>query len=209
MIRPGYILERFRSDQAALQSFVDELHSRSPNFELRSLIGRHISDWFKLGRVTNRLFSKYPDLEKISIQTYVRGTNSPHAEAIYTPYTESSEPMIKAQIRFLNFLLNPHNEYFGGPCRKCNRYFIGKTRRRKRVYCSQACGRTVSSRQATKQKRELVRTELVKKIEEEIAGMDFSPDWKRRIVKRCPEITLHIITRALNAGEIKAPQEKH
>jgi len=49
----------------------------------------------------------------------------------------------------------------------------------------------------------------VKKIEEEIAGMDFSPDWKRRIVKRCPEITLHIITRALNAGEIKAPQEKH
>jgi hypothetical protein len=208
MIAPGQVLERFGSQQNALAAFVDELNSRTPNFELKTHIGGYIQDWVDLGRSTNHLFAKHPDLMQVSIHTYVVGRDSAQAEAVFTPNTESGDPALQAKCRFLNFLLNERNEYLGGPCRECSRYFVRKTKRRRSIYCGQKCGRKASSREAARKRRESGRDKLLKTLKAEIDTAKFTSDWKQRIVRKDPDITLNFITRALNSGKVRAPTRK-
>jgi hypothetical protein len=203
---PGrFILRRFASDQAALESFVDELNRPKKGSRFRLTLDPLIRDWFELGKNSGKFFAKHPYMERIPITGLLHGLDSPQAGVIFTSRPGPNRRKFAANELFLNFLLNPRNEYFGGPCPECKRYFTCTTKRKKRVFCDQKCGKKTSSRLAAANTRERDRQEKLQKLRDAIGSAKFAPDWKQRISKN-EDVKLAFITRAVNAGEIVAPR---
>jgi predicted RNA-binding Zn ribbon-like protein len=121
---------------------------------------------------------------------------------------DGSDPVMAASKLFLSFLLNPYNVRLRGPCPRCDKYFLAKNQRKKRIYCSMTCGHGVTAREANKIRRRHERKNIIARANASLL------QWaKTRRVKQWKEwvhdntlISKNLLTRMVKEGEIKLPR---
>ena len=110
--------------------------------ELRRLV----KAWMKSGPNLRKLFKQEPELEqKTKHRTttfWPTDSGMGHLEWVESPYPigETSQEVAKdaAFQDFMSLITNPEWELLGGPCPRCDDYFL-KTIRGRKLYCSRKC----------------------------------------------------------------------
>jgi hypothetical protein len=130
------------------------------------------------------------------------------------PKGDSLDPNSTARFEFLSLTLNPDCDKLGGPCPRCEKYFIRKTARLS-VYCSPRCASQDSAIKRTNEVREerhkdkLALAEKARDRWKELLRKGRTKkDWKEWIAASNPEITVRFLTRAVNKGELVAPPQE-
>jgi hypothetical protein len=178
--------------------------------ELRRLV----QAWFRSGPNVQKLLGANPmlDQEARKFRPHfipTKGRTAALAFLVTPEYSSTADPLEIALAHFLAFLLNPHNEKLGGPCKHCGRYYLKNTKRQN-VYCTQRCGLKQSSQNAIdkSRKREYEKKLLKAKLSmEEWAAMKTTKDWKVWVSGRA-FISKNWLTRAVKKGELVEPAQK-
>jgi hypothetical protein len=115
---------------------------------------------------------------------------------------------------FYYFLLGPEPWRLGGPCPKCGKYYVRRTRQQS-VYCSHRCAsqatairRTVELRQQMKEQKLAAAKEGIAKYEELVTRRRARHGWKEFVAAHYPEITSKFLTRAVNQGKLHPPKQE-
>jgi hypothetical protein len=126
------------------------------------------------------------------------------------PYPATDLIRDEARLMFLNLLLCPLRERLSEkPCARCENYYLKATDRRK-VYCSQKCGRADTARSAREQKLRHHREDKLKRAAAAAAewlSARTKLDWKRWVAKRHPDIKLTFLTQAVNSKKLSEPRK--
>lgn len=179
--------------------------------DMQAELERLIKRWMKSGPNLRKLFRKYPELARRartgstvlyalpSGRGYLEWTPIAHEGAALTPEHQALE-------YFMTLITNPQWEMLGGPCRRCEDFFLKKTRR-PRVYCSRTCGSRITGAQAVSRHRQ---QERAKKIEVAQRAIGKYSEHKRRLawkewVSNQTGYSANWITRAVNKGELRRP----
>ncbi len=107
-----------------------------------------------------------------------------------------------AVVWFNALTLNPFWHKLGGPCDRCEKYYI-KTRRDQKVYCGRGCGRFVSAKKSTRKRLDGERTKKVDRVQTLIREWDAlrirpQMDWKQWVHRRDNDISPKWLTTAIN-----------
>ena len=97
-------------------------------------------------------------------------TESGGAMLAFSPSTyDSGLPRVEAAALhfFMNFLIDPRWDRLGGPCARCDRYYIKNTVRQNK-YCSPECGRNSTATAATRKALDCQKKEKLECAEEAI-----------------------------------------
>jgi hypothetical protein len=120
---------------------------------------------------------------------------------------ERPDPRRIALGNFIDFLLNPFNEKLGGPCKRCGKYYVKRTKRQA-VYCSKRCGRRQTALSASRKRRKQEHLDRLKLAKQMVLGWvktNKSQSWKEWIHSREPTISKNWLTRAVRKGELVEP----
>jgi hypothetical protein len=109
---------------------------------------------------------------------------------------------------FTSLMTHPRIEAFGGPCKRCSRYYLRKTTRQS-IYCSRRCGAASHATFYTRARREKIHKEKLDLAKSAVA--EWTPgrnnrDWKRGVAREAG-VTVKWLTRAVNKGELNAPKQ--
>jgi hypothetical protein len=177
--------------------------------ELRRLI----AEWDKSGPNLQQLFKQNPDLqERCSRGTMLLiPTKEGRAQLAWTPHqtvNKSSPQKAAALTHFIQFLVNPLALELGGPCMRCDKFYVKNTTRQK-TYCSRRCGTGRTALSATQRRREAEYAKKLlmaqQKIEQYVASRTRA-GWKEWVgAKTKGEITEKWLTRAVNSGKLIPP----
>jgi len=177
--------------------------------DLRRLIG----EWDRSGPNLYALFKKHPDLQERCSRgtTLLIPTREGVAQLAWTPSRISSgnSPQKEAALtHFIRFLVNPLATKLGGPCARCDRFYIKNTSRQK-TYCSTRCGTARTALSATQQRRKKDYEKKLlwaRRLIEQYGSKRVRMGWKEWIaVKTKGVITEKWLTRAENLGKIQLP----
>jgi hypothetical protein len=107
-----------------------------------------------------------------------------------------------AVVWFNALTLNPLWRKLGGPCDRCEKYYI-KKRRDQKVYCGRKCGRLISAEKSTRKRLDDERTKKVGRAQALIREWDTlrvrpKMDWKQWVHRRDKNITTKWLTTAIN-----------
>lgn len=135
---------------------------------------------------------------RVQLAWFARGFNFKHADEKDVALT-----------RFLELLVNPLSPLLGGPCARCDNFYVKKSDRQK-TYCSKQCGGKQTAQTATQKRR---RVEHLAKLEKARLSMLRLPsrrqarqDWKQWVYHDTRgSISVKWLTRAVNAGELISP----
>jgi uncharacterized C2H2 Zn-finger protein len=151
---PEYVVEILNTDQtdpneaqlqAELKLWVDAWLDSRRNLQIMAR---------QLGQAKANAF-----FEHISCSLSI--TDSGEPSLIVLPYRSESEdieeargpdPQWGALTFFRQLILHPESWKVGGPCPRCGKYFLKKTRHVKHKYCSRAHGSDISARNWTKKR---------------------------------------------------------
>jgi hypothetical protein len=95
---------------------------------------------------------------------------------------------------FAELIANPMCEKFGGPCPKCEKYFVKQ--RRRQVYCSRKCHSAATAKKATEERNTRIRGKKIEYVEtakrkyDQLRRKPIEP-WKRWVAKAATELMLH------------------
>lgn len=119
---------------------------------------------------------------------------------------------------FIQFLLNADIERFGGPCRRCRRYYVRKTAKPS-IYCSRECASQATAIKRTIENR---KRRHAQKLELAVKGIDrwrslvakgrTTKGWKEFVASESKsgdpalDLTVRFLSRAENKGELVAPK---
>jgi hypothetical protein len=178
--------------------------------ELRGLVQK----WRSSGPSTEIFKRENPDLwERIeNVTLSIEPTKSGRARIIPFGIPRENQGLSDRESLVLGMLLwlilNPECDRLGGPCARCQRFYIKKTRRQT-VYCSKRCGPLKTSVDRNRKIRRDKHEAKLNKANELIARWKKSGstrEWKRWVSSNSKStITLKWLTRALNRGEISEP----
>ena len=121
---------------------------------------------------------------------------------------KSASPNAEAVYLFLSFLTNPMRRQLGGPCARCGRYFVRRTERNPKVYCSRVCGWRATGRATIEAKRRQARQRKIGRarvLAQEWSTARSNLDWKKWVSLKEPEISPSFLTRSINRGELTVP----
>lgn len=114
----------------------------------------------------------------------------------------------EALFRFAQLILNDRCDLMGGPCDRCNKFFVKNSMKQKR-YCSRTCSRDATAALATKERSEDGRKNKLQAVSRAIqqwrSRRGSSTDWIEWVIGKHPEISKNWITRRLNDGSLQAP----
>jgi hypothetical protein len=209
------VMTRARKSSLFYEPGLDQLQFivRMLNDEIKGVeVRRLVTAWKESGPNLLELWLKFPELkEKMTpgrffIHPYGIGgqiMNLPNGAV--NPGPTSPEA---ALAMFTSLILHPQLEAFGGPCKRCSKYYLRRTTRQT-VYCSRQCGAATNAALHTRVRRENEHKEKLNMARKAIA--DWTPsrtnrEWKRRVALKS-KVTVKWLTRALNKGEL-APPEK-
>ncbi len=121
-------------------------------------LDRLIKLWMKSGPNLRKMFRKYPELAQRAKtgSTVFYDLPSGRGYLDWIPIVNEKaalSPEDQALSLFMTLITNPQWKMFGGPCRRCNDFFLKKTQRR-RVYCSRTCGSRITAGQAVNRHRQ-------------------------------------------------------
>jgi hypothetical protein len=123
---------------------------------------------------------------------------------------------------FALLITNPRWAFLGGPCRRCGRYYIKKTKRMKRVYCYGECkpaaqkDSAVSCTRKKRRKEYDAKVKLAKRCIHDCGVRWGEKDdrklWKKQVqayalAKYRKQITPQFLTRAVGRGDLKIPSK--
>jgi len=179
--------------------------------EVHQELRRLVSLWIESGPHLGLFFKRNPDLQEFCMhgRTILMPTREGLAQLGWLPH--SSHHRIKTQedralALFTELLVNPGANQLGGPCARCNSFYVKNTKRQK-VYCSRDCGSVQTAMSATQRSRRLAYNKKLAKAERRIErwmnGRRGRP-WKVSVADGV-EITIKWLTRAVNAGKLAEP----
>lgn len=104
-------------------------------------------------------------------------------------------------------ITNPRWTLLGGPCKRCDSYFLENINRRK-IYCSRSCGAKQTAHEAVKRRRQ---EEHSRKLHFAAEAVREWGEKKRRMtwqqwVSSRADVTDRWISRAVNRRELSTPQ---
>jgi hypothetical protein len=188
---------------------------RSQDITERQQELRHLIDeWERSGRNLLKLFKRNPYLEESCTEgkTYLGPTRDGVAQLAWLPVLKGrhvSPQKYGALTLFTQFLVNPLSLKLGGPCKRCDRFYI-KSDPRNKAYCSRTCGKENTARASTKRRRKeeddgkVLKAQLA--IEQLMQKGPFGKDWKKRVATKMHSgVTEKWVTRALNMGKLERP----
>lgn len=181
--------------------------------KLRELVG----DWDKAGRNLTTLYQRKPGLSELCRDgtTLLLPTREGKVQMAWFPRPQGHKNSSQedfALTQFISLLVNPFAEYLGGPCPRCDNYYIKKSKRQT-IYCSSTCGARVTAISATvrSRKRDYERKiALAKKLIEKWSMKRRSEDWKTWVARgalgvRQDRMTVKWLTHAVNMGTLRDP----
>lgn len=176
--------------------------------ELRQLV----SSWMDSGPDLLELFRKEPELKRLVTHGVTRfypvQGGRGHLDWIPT-VSEDLPPRYYAQALedFMILIANPLWELLGGPCARCNNYYLKKAKRQK-IYCSRSCGAKQTAHEAVKRRRQEEHSRKLHLAAEAVRQWDEKKrrmTWKKWVSIQAG-VTDRWITRAVNRGELSTPQ---
>jgi hypothetical protein len=136
-------------------------------------------------------------------------TNSGNAQLLWMPNPSDfnpASPKDMALAHFMDLLINPLWYKLGGPCRRCDKYYVKKTHRQK-VYCSRRCGSVTTALETNRKRRSKDHEEKLHRARtaaQEWSAIDTRLPWKQWVSRKA-SISIKWITRAENKREIGEP----
>jgi hypothetical protein len=97
----------------------------------------------------------------------------------------------------------------GGPCGRCQKYYI-KRRASQKVYCSRRCGNATTATLRTAEQRDRERKEKLQRAQKAIQQWKLSAKrtkWKEFVSKKTA-LTSKWLTRAIGRNDLKAPKQE-
>ena len=179
--------------------------------ELRSGLRKLVEAWQKSGPNLAKMLSEDKVLAARTRhgQTHLVPTQNGHGWLIWMPTPEPCEIASwqdEALAQFMALIVNPQWFKLGGPCLRCDKYYVKKTSRQK-TYCSRRCGLIETATAATRKRRE---RERVRKLGQAQAVADHWVTIRTRVhwkdwVSARTKLTTKWLTRAVNKGDLKPP----
>jgi len=151
------------------------------------------------------------DLHAVTVLSAVLAAPILPDAAPLLPGHEETPPSPEAFFLFLSFLGNPLRRRLGGPCARCGHYFLRRTERNPKVYCSRLCGSRTTGTAAIKQQRQKDHADKLQRARD--AAQEWSKarpgeDWKSWVSARQLDISAKFLTRAVHNGEMKPPTKR-
>ena len=173
--------------------------------------GRQIQTWFASGPNLKKMFREEPGLEeRIGVATILfEATESGNGSFVLDPRLPRLnvlDPRDQALMTFMGLIMNPFWERLGGPCPRCDRYYL-KASKRKKVYCSRICGSRTTAPPIIRAKREQAQVLKRQMAQEWIDKWSLTKprsEWKPWVAEKS-DIDLKWLTRAVNQGRLIAP----
>jgi endogenous inhibitor of DNA gyrase (YacG/DUF329 family) len=201
--------------QSSKRIIVSNVTIQGVQKELRRLV----TAWTDAGHDGNRLLESNNTIAKrlrwmkgrlVTTSEGIFEIEWPSLEAPRRPHlpTQSERWEDFAFIHFANLLLNPVRELLGGPCVRCNCYFVKRKSAHQYNYCSRRCRQIAAALAATRRRLDEERADRLRQAREAIEKYTRAPtklDWKSWIAKAEPAITKTFLTRAENQGDLRAP----
>ncbi len=172
-----------------------------------------VEAWKESGPNLNKLLRDDPALEARVREGGMRlvATDTGKGHLIWLPIAEgvsASSCEDHALAYFKNLVVNPEWEKLGGPCPRCEQYYVKKTSRQK-TYCSRRCGANMTATASTRRRRQAKRVQKLLRAQEfanEWATVHTQKSWKEWISAQTKmEITVKWLTRAVNKGDLTSP----
>lgn len=192
------------------ESRVIRLRLSEPQMALRSLVEL----WMESGPDLRKMFADNPGLERRTRDGktlfWPTTTGRGHLDWLPAPaVTDPDSPENIALMEFMTLITNPEWASLGGPCARCENYYLKKTKRQK-TYCSRKCSSEETAVSATRKRR---RHEQAKKIDiaqKRVAVWSKNKrlGWKEWVASKTG-YSLRWISRAVNNGSLKPPHTAH
>jgi hypothetical protein len=183
----------------------------------RLTVGRYVDSWLDAGRLFGRwreqnaaLARRMERLAAVLRVEPVEGAHGAFSLRVYGLADRSARQVERTAVwDFLLLLASPAAERFG-KCDRCARYYVSRTARPNKRFCSRSCAWRDSATQAVQRKRQ---TEWEEKLKRTRAVLrDLLPedvgrkDWKKRVARKA-SVTPNWLTRAINRGDLKVPYQ--
>jgi hypothetical protein len=167
-----------------------------------------VRSWQASGPNLIKMFQKDPELEKRCMhgRTLLIPTKTGRAYLSWLPNPPNDQVFSQrdqALTHFMALIVNPEWELLGGPCPRCDRYFLKKAHR-KRIYCSSKCGAATTAIETRRKKLRDLYEEKLRTAQEAIAAWTrsrTSQDWKAWVANKTG-LSLNWLTHAVNQGKL-------
>jgi hypothetical protein len=169
--------------------------------------------WFESGPNTRKLLANDPvlmsELNNFRVNLIPTGTGRAQLMWFTLPVeTNKPDSSSLAYGHFISFLLNPENRKLAGPCKKCDRYYIKKTKRRV-VFCTDTCGSQYTSREWNRSRANEDQARKLQRAQRcllQWANTKTRMTWKD-FVHRETTISKNFLTRVEKRGLLVPPEE--
>jgi len=187
----------------------------SPRFvdfsEMQLELKRLVSAWFESGPNLSKMFDQDPDLKRRTMhgRTLLIPTTTGRGHLCWLPDLPDEDLTSQKDLaltHFMNLIANPDWELLGGPCARCRKYYLKKTKRQK-VYCSRTCSSASTAIPAMKIKRQHEHAEKISCTQEYIHKWG---EAKRRVgwknwVSDKTGFTVKWLTQMVNSKQLSPP----
>jgi hypothetical protein len=178
--------------------------------ELRRLVGI----WQRSGPNLKKMLQQQRELHKKMLGWKILLIPTDEGNAVLRPFPMSPErgesfPTNLAVSSFMTLTTNPYWEMLGGPCARCDDFYIKRIKNQK-VYCGRRCSGLATAVPATKRRRDNERAIKIKNARAAIHDWEISPKgkgaWKKWVASKT-DLTDRWLTRAVNRKDLKAPKK--
>ncbi len=212
MRRTQYPINLWESPIDAVENIVAGLNEAEPIYrEGQRFLRELVMKWNNYGRNLNTMFKEEPALAAIisrEWKVFLAPTNDGGACMCISP--SAHQPRVHlALYLFMNFLIHRGWRRLGGPCSRCHRYYVKKTVRQT-VYCSRKCAKDATAAAASSRRLENQKAADLRSARAAIERWERGSrrqHWKRFVAGQC-RLSLHFLTRAVNAGRLRVPNER-
>jgi hypothetical protein len=181
--------------------------------EMHLELKRLVTVWVQSGPNLRKMFDEDPELKRRTMhgRTLLIPTRTGRGHLSWLPDPPGLDPYSQkdqALMHFMDLIANPEWELLGGPCARCGKYYLKKTKRQK-AYCSRTCGAAATAIPATKKRRELEHAAKISRAQRSIAKWSESKrsmKWKEWVSNKT-KYTVKWLTRAANNGQLKPPKD--
>jgi hypothetical protein len=179
--------------------------------EVKAELRRLVTDWFDSGPNLRKMLGKEPELHRRGTQgrTDLIPTETGAGVLLWRPEILDEDVASHKDLaltHFMNLIANPRWELLGGPCARCGKYYLKKTKRQK-AYCSRACGAAATAVPATDKRRQQEQARKVNRAQKAIAEWIKSPTklgWKPWVAAETG-YNIRWVTQAETRGQLQPP----
>jgi hypothetical protein len=184
--------------------------------EVRRQLRDFVERWKKSGPNLHKFFAENPRIHEAATQGLVllqpSSTGRAYLEWMPTPKGPAvSLAQDTALTHFMLLITNPDWELLGGPCLRCDQYYLKRRKGSQKGYCSNQCRSAATALSSQRKRRAQERQEKLAWAEKYIQAWlrtDQTENWKVWISRRARlrhGVTKNWLTQEVNAGRLIDP----